>query len=123
MRRFLSFAVLVLAVAASGFSLGKKPDKVDGPEDRGVRGTVIGYLRQTGNAPHVELLVTGVSDVFEGTIDYRLLGDKAKDLRDFAGKEIKVTGLISRAELTLAGSSGRTRTLYFIEVESIDLDD
>ncbi len=119
MRKFIPFA-LALVTLSAGFALGKKPAPTPGPENPGTRGTIVGVVRQIGNAPHIELVVTGTSDVFEGTADYHVMGGDYKKLEQFSDGTIKVTGLLSKDEIKLAGSGGRTRVQYFVTIESIE---
>ena len=85
----------------------------------GVVGTVTGSLRQVGNEPHVELVITGTSTVFEGVRDYYVVGPDAKKADAFFGSAVEIRGRIWEAELHLAGSSGRVIKRCFIELQSV----
>ena len=81
-----------------------------------VRGTVKGILRQVGNHPHVELVVSGESAAF-GKGDYFLAGPRAAELATQPLGPIAIQGKIRRTALRLAGKSGGTRIRLTVEVE------
>lgn len=80
-----------------------------------VNGTVKGVLRQVGNAPHIEVVVSGESAAF-GKGDYHLIGPRAEELARQPQGPITVKGKLRRIPMRLAGSSGKTRIRMDVDV-------
>lgn len=106
----MRLATLLVAVA---FTLGATTPPPPQPPVE-VKGTVKGVLRQVGNAPFVEVVVTGHSKAF-GKGDYRLRGALAKEIQELPLGPITVRGTIRKTTLRLAGNSGLARTRFDIE--------
>ncbi len=80
-------------------------------------GTVRGVLRQVGNAPHMEIVVSGESAAF-GKGDYFVGGELARELARQPLGPITVKGKLRRMTLRLAGKTGKTRVRMDVEVSS-----
>jgi len=80
-------------------------------------GTVQGILRQVGNAPHIQLVVSGESAAF-GKGDYFVVGSRAKELDQQPLGPITVKGKLRRMTLHLAGRSGKTRIRMDVDVSA-----
>lgn len=93
------------------------PQKTNTPLPEATHGVVKGILRQIGNAPHIEVVVTGESEAF-GKGDYRLIGKKASEISALPLGPIAVKGQIRRLDMRLAGNSGRTRKWLDIDASS-----
>lgn len=120
-----SAALLFLAVTLAGLACTPSatvavPVSMPAPAPRGpetAEGTVQGVLRQVGNAPHIELVVSGESAAF-GKGDYFVVGSLAKELSQQPLGPILVKGKLRRMTLRLAGRSGKTRTRMDIDVSA-----
>ena len=84
-----------------------------GPET--AQGTVKGILRQVGNAPHIEVVVSGESAAF-GKGDYFLIGPKAEELARQPLGPITVQGKLRKMALRFAGTSGKARIRLDVDV-------
>ena len=124
--RLAALLSLAFVLASCGACAGNKAKAktAGGPQpaaeaSEGVIGTVTGSLRQVGNEPHIELVITGTSTLFEGVRDYYVVGPDAKKADAFFGATVEIRGRIWEEELRLAGSSGRVMKRSFIELESV----
>lgn len=127
--RLAALLSLAFVLASCGACAGNKAKAkaASGPQPAagsaaaatGTVGTVTGSLRQVGNEPHIELVITGTSTLFEGVRDYYVVGPDAKKADAFFGATVEIRGRIWEEELRLAGSSGRVMKRSFIELESV----
>lgn len=113
-----SFLLFALSLSCCTNSKAKEADS---PVNEATQVTVYGFIRQIGNEPHIELVLSGTPNGETESHEYYLIGDKAKLDSSFAGQKICVTGLSRKVELRLAGTSGKTRTRYFLEVQTIEI--
>jgi hypothetical protein len=82
--------------------------------------TVRGLVRQVGNAPHVETVITGVAEGEEVTRTFYLKGDKVADCAAFYGQVVLATGVVTVESLKQAKSSAPPRDRYWLEVRSVE---
>ena len=72
-----------------------------------------------GSFPHVEMVVTGLSEPF-GQGDYYVTGSLRKEISALPLGRIKVRGRVSRREIALAGTSGGKRIRLEIDVAAYE---
>jgi hypothetical protein len=74
-----------------------------------------GILRQVGNYPHVEVVISGKTKEF-GKGDYFVVGPMQKEIAGLPLGKISVKGTLMKKEMELAGNSGRRRLRLEVEV-------
>lgn len=119
-RALLALAITLASLACSPAIPIAPPPKAPAsapmvPES--AEGTVQGVLRQVGNAPHIELVVSGESAAF-GKGDYFIVGSRASELAQQPLGPITVKGKLRRMTLRLAGRSGKTRVRMDVDVSA-----
>ncbi|MFW5799802.1 MAG: hypothetical protein ACOCV8_03210 [Spirochaetota bacterium] len=97
--------------------------KVKKPEGYPQKGVVTGTIRQIGNVPFVELVITGTSNVDkEGKKrDYFIKGDLKETLEEYVYKKVKASGTIDIDVIKYAGDKWDPELKYNIEVNSYEI--
>jgi hypothetical protein len=86
-------------------------------------GYVEGYIRQIGNSPFIETVITGISDIDEEKKkrDYTITGDLKEEIEKNVYKKIKAFGIIDVEVIKYAGESWDPKMKYKIEVTKYEI--
>jgi hypothetical protein len=83
--------------------------------------TVRGLVRQVGNSPHVETLISGVAEGDDERRDYYVKGDLVDECAAFTGTVVIATGVVSSEEYRVAHPDAKSRIRFFLDVKSVEL--
>ncbi len=119
LRLACSIVLVLVGLGSCGGCRSSASGREGTSEEAGTEGCVIGVVRQVGNAPHLDLVVTGSHEGDAARRDYYIVGDKARDAERFTGLLVEAYGVIRYDELRLAGASGKTRGRYIVNLARI----
>ena len=111
----LIFLLAIFLACGPAVTVQTVPQRQPQSSPETAQGTVKGILRQVGNSPHMEVVVSGESAAF-GKGDYFLVGPRAGEFALLPLGPITVKGKLRRMVMRLAGTSGKTRTRLDVDV-------